>query len=463
MTTFPELRDIGLHLGSRSAILDGEIVALDKDNRPSFATLSKRLHVESKTAIEKLRRSTPASFFAFDLLYLEGRTLTRLPYDERRTAARLAQAATARRSRRLRRLRTLRARRCCDIAEERGLEGVVIKRRSAPYSPGSRNGDWIKVKNFRTQEVVIGGWTDGKGDRDGSLGALLLGVNTEEGLAYVGKGGHRLLGGDSKGPARPVRLPWLERRRPFSSPLSPAETALAHFVRPSLVGRGSVRGVDEGRESFASRPGVDFDLTRARRRWSVSPERVLTEIDGRELSLSNLDKVLYPETGFTKSQVLDYYARVAEVMLAPPSESPNHPTPLSQRGRRRCPFTKSTLPPDRPDWIRTIDVPSKSGEHEPIDYTRRGRSSDTRCGRPISRRSSSTSRSGTSRRLRPCPLPRTTWSSTSTPGPAPRSSSAVAWHTGSVNVSVAKRSSRRRAARRVSSSTPGLRERPGKS
>src|ERR1700691_2845503 len=83
-TTFPELRDIGLHLGSRSAILDGEIVALDKNNRPSFATLSKRLHVVSKNEIEKLRRTIPASFFAFDLLYLEGRSLLKCSYDERR-------------------------------------------------------------------------------------------------------------------------------------------------------------------------------------------------------------------------------------------------------------------------------------------------------------------------------------------------------------------------------------------
>ena len=74
-STFPELRDIGLHLGSRSAILDGEIVALDKDGRPSFATLTHRLHVTSKSQIEKLTRTTPVSFFAFDLLYLEGRLL----------------------------------------------------------------------------------------------------------------------------------------------------------------------------------------------------------------------------------------------------------------------------------------------------------------------------------------------------------------------------------------------------
>ncbi len=121
------------------------------------------------------------------------------------------------------------------IAEERGLEGVVIKRRSAPYSPGSRNGDWIKLKNFRTQEVIVGGWTDGKGDRAGSLGALLLGVNTKEGLAYVGKVGTGFSAATRKDLLDQL-TPLARKTSPFSSPLSPAETALAHFVRPSLVG-----------------------------------------------------------------------------------------------------------------------------------------------------------------------------------------------------------------------------------
>jgi bifunctional non-homologous end joining protein LigD len=233
-TTFPELRDVGLHLGSRSAILDGEIVALDKNNRPSFSTLAKRLHVTSKTAIEKLVRSAPASFFAFDLLYLEGRSLISEPYDERRrllesldlNGETFATPPSVTNTAGLRMLR---------ISEERGLEGVVIKRRKASYSPGLRNGDWIKVKNFHTQEVVIGGWTKGKGERDGSLGALLLGVHTDDGLAYVGK-----VGTGFSATTRKEMLdrltPLARKTTPFSTPLTRAETGLAHFVRPELVG-----------------------------------------------------------------------------------------------------------------------------------------------------------------------------------------------------------------------------------
>jgi bifunctional non-homologous end joining protein LigD len=100
----------------------------------------------------------------------------------------------------------------------------------------------------------------------------------------------------------------------------------------------------------------------------VSPERVLTEIDGRELSLSNLDKVLYPETGFTKSQVLDYYARIADVMLP---HIRNRPTTFRRYpdGVEGMSFYEKHAPEHQPDWIATIEVPSKRGGHDPIKYT----------------------------------------------------------------------------------------------
>jgi bifunctional non-homologous end joining protein LigD len=221
-------------LGTRSAILDGEIVALDEDGRPNFSTLSKRLHVTSKSAIEKLRFSIPASFFAFDLLYLEGRSLAELPYDERRAALESLKLqgetfATPPS------ITNTAGSKVMDIARDRGLEGVVIKRRSSRYSPGSRSGNWIKVKNFRTQEVVIGGWTAGKGERDGSLGALLMGIPSDEGLTYVGKVGTGFTAAIRKDLLRRL-VPLARKSTPFSAPLGRTETALAHFVRPTIVG-----------------------------------------------------------------------------------------------------------------------------------------------------------------------------------------------------------------------------------
>ena len=99
----------------------------------------------------------------------------------------------------------------------------------------------------------------------------------------------------------------------------------------------------------------------------MSPERVLTEIDGRELWLSNLDKVMYPDTGFTKSQVLDYYARVSDVMLP---HLVSRPTTLRRypNGVEGMSFYEKHASDSQPDWIKTIEVPSKRGD-EPIEYT----------------------------------------------------------------------------------------------
>jgi bifunctional non-homologous end joining protein LigD len=100
----------------------------------------------------------------------------------------------------------------------------------------------------------------------------------------------------------------------------------------------------------------------------VSPERVLTEVDGRELSLSNLDKVLYPEAGFTKGQVLDYYARIADVMLPHIND---RPTTFRRypNGVDGLSFFEKHAPAHSPEWIHTVDVPSKIGEHESVEYT----------------------------------------------------------------------------------------------
>ena len=214
--------------------MDGEIVSFDDSGRPDFGQLSQRLHLTTKRTIERLAAESPAHFLAFDLLFLDGKNLVDEPYDERR-----------------RQLEELGLQGdtfatppsfpdgpgvdVIAVARDRRLEGVVAKRRDSPYAAGSRNGDWIKVKLVRTQEVVIGGWTEGRGAREDSLGALLLGLPAEGGLTYVGK-----VGTGFNAVARRELLGLLRPRArttsPFAQRLSPADTALAHFVRPNVVG-----------------------------------------------------------------------------------------------------------------------------------------------------------------------------------------------------------------------------------
>ncbi|MFZ0665184.1 MAG: non-homologous end-joining DNA ligase [Acidimicrobiales bacterium] len=232
--TFPELRSIGEFLGSRTAVIDGELVAFDDNGRPSFGRIQQRLNLASASLVAKRAKEVPVSYFCFDLLYLDGRSLMKSTYDQRRqlleslklegpnftTPPSVTDASGPD---------------ILQIAEDRGLEGVVAKRRNSQYLQGKRNGDWVKVKSFLTQEVVIGGWTEGKGERSGSLGALLCGIPATGGLKYVGKVGTGFTQSTRK-QLLDMLAPLEQKKSPFTEALSPAESAGAHFVRSKLVG-----------------------------------------------------------------------------------------------------------------------------------------------------------------------------------------------------------------------------------
>ncbi len=232
--SYPELRGLGLQLGSRQALLDGEIVALDPEGRPSFGLLQQRMHVADAARARRLADQVPATYMVFDLLQFEGHPTVELSYDERRQlleglglqgASWATPPAFA----------DVPGEDVQRVAAERALEGVVAKRRSSRYRAGRRSEDWVKVKNVRTQEVVIGGWSPGKGRRQDRLGALLLGVPEGRGLRYVGKVGT----GFSDEALDDLRRRLDRRRRvrsPFVSAVPAAEAASATWVKPDLVG-----------------------------------------------------------------------------------------------------------------------------------------------------------------------------------------------------------------------------------
>jgi bifunctional non-homologous end joining protein LigD len=231
---FPEVADIGKFLGMTTCIIDGEVVALGEDGRPSFSRLQHRMHVSNQREARRRAMADPVTFVAFDLLYIDGHLLLDETYDERR--ARLdalhlkGETFTTTET-----FRGVSGKDILDAATANGLEGVVAKRRDGPYRAGRRHPDWVKVKAFRTQEVVVGGWTEGRGERDGSLGALLLGLPEHEGLRYVGKVGTGF-SERARGDLLKDLAPLASKDSPFNSPLPSRETSNAHFVRPTLVG-----------------------------------------------------------------------------------------------------------------------------------------------------------------------------------------------------------------------------------
>jgi bifunctional non-homologous end joining protein LigD len=184
---YPEVRELARALGSRRIVLDGEVVALDEQGRPSFERLQSRMHLGSDSAVRRRMRDIPATYVIFDLLYLDGHTTMGLSYEERRQLLeRLDLEGPAWRTPAYHRGegRALPA-----ATKELGIEGVVAKKLDCPYTPGARASHWIKVKNVHTQDVVIGGWTPGEGGRSTSLGSLAVGVMEDEDLVYAGKVG----------------------------------------------------------------------------------------------------------------------------------------------------------------------------------------------------------------------------------------------------------------------------------
>ncbi|MCW2495765.1 non-homologous end-joining DNA ligase [Jatrophihabitans sp.] len=185
--SYPELRALGETVGSTQLLLDGEITSFDGAGRPSFARLQKRMHVSSAVQARELAAAEPVVYLVFDVLHHDGRSLIGEPYSARRalldelglngptwqTPPAFDGSGAA----------------AFGVSQAQGLEGVVAKRRGATYQPGRRSADWIKVKNIRAQEVVIGGWRPGAGRREGSIGSLLVGLPTADGLAYAGKVG----------------------------------------------------------------------------------------------------------------------------------------------------------------------------------------------------------------------------------------------------------------------------------
>ena len=231
---YPELAPLADALGGHDAMLDGEIVTFDDRGRPSFERLQSRMHVQGAADIARLVADVPVDYILFDLLWLDGHSTMALPYLERRQLlARLVQDGDAWKvpSHEVGDGHTT-----VEISKRFDLEGVVAKRVDSPYEPGRRSSAWLKVKNQRRQELVIGGWVEGKGARSSTFGALLLGYYDDTGaLRYAGRVGTGFTEATLDELRRTLRS--IERdESPFADPLeSRAVEREAHFVEPQLV------------------------------------------------------------------------------------------------------------------------------------------------------------------------------------------------------------------------------------
>jgi bifunctional non-homologous end joining protein LigD len=386
---YPELARIDRALGSRAAVLDGEIVAFDGDGRPSFSALQQRMQLSTREQARRQMKSRPVTYVIFDLLWLEGHSLMELPYSERRELLRELEltgdswqtpehivgdgAALLKAS-----------------AEQR-LEGIIAKQLDSPYRPGLRSASWIKIKTVGRQELVVGGWVPGQGRRRSSIGALLLGVHDQPGgpLRYAGRVGSGFSEAELERLAK-LLAPLERPDSPFAAGGKPPRGAV--FCEPRLVAEveftewttdGSLRhpvykGLREDKPAGAvvregllapageTAPEADLDARApALAIRELNAKSAEARVGGRELKLSNLGKVLYPSSAFTKRQLIDYYVAVAPVLLGHLAGRALTVTrwPDGVEGKS---FFQKQAPAHRPAWVSTVALSSSS---KSIDYT----------------------------------------------------------------------------------------------
>ncbi|MER7699186.1 MULTISPECIES: ATP-dependent DNA ligase [unclassified Streptomyces] len=186
---YPEFRDLGTALGSRPAVLDGEIIAPDGEGRSDFQLLQSRMGLAGDPArAARMAAKIPAHLMLFDVVFLDTGSLTHIPYIERRNVleplglsggAWSTPAAVVGHGRQ-----------ALEATRSAGLEGLVAKRLTSLYEPGVRSRAWIKIRHVRTEDIVIGGWAPGRGRLTSLPGALLMGQpGPGGGLHYVGSVG----------------------------------------------------------------------------------------------------------------------------------------------------------------------------------------------------------------------------------------------------------------------------------
>jgi len=217
---YPQLRSLADDLADHHAVLDGEVVALDKSDVPSFNEMQNR------------SQATRVEYWAFDLLYLDGRSLLRAKYQDRR---KLLETLASAGNLTVPELLPGDGAQALEHSRKHRWEGVVAKRRDSTYQPGRRSASWVKDKHWNTQEVVIGGWRAGEGGRTSGIGALLMGIPSAGGLHFAGRVGTGFTERDLANLKKTLK-PLHTAKSPFDTALPARDAKGVTFVQPSLVG-----------------------------------------------------------------------------------------------------------------------------------------------------------------------------------------------------------------------------------
>ncbi|HEX2124860.1 MAG TPA: non-homologous end-joining DNA ligase, partial [Nitrososphaeraceae archaeon] len=358
---------------NESAVLDGEIVVLNKEGIPDFQMHQKRMNVESQRDIEFLSTNMPATYFVFDILYIDGSDVQDLKFLDRR---KILNSIIANDSKRIRISEYIEdeGKALFKSALEKHLEGIVAKHKQSKYHQASRSSAWLKIKGILTQDCIVVGYTKGEGNRQDYFGSLILAAYDEkEKLRFIGHCGS---GFDFDLLKETLNVMEGLRTNNNFCPLVtvPYTNSKPTWIRPELVAEVKFSGWTQ--DSIMRAPIF------LRFRYDKQPVECLinqqpSEIDNQntpgavesspssrpEDKFSNLDKVYWPGTGglskekqqITKGNLIEYYDRISKYILP---HLRNRPLSLKRfpDGIMGKTFYHKNWVNEKPDYVKTIQV-----------------------------------------------------------------------------------------------------------
>ncbi|WP_112662509.1 DNA ligase D [Microvirga flavescens] len=363
---FPGIAKAFADLPVETAIIDGEAIVEDERGVPDFSALQQALSNSNKGAADA------AIFYAFDLLYLDGRDVRALPLIKRKEALVRCLAGAASNS--VLRYSEHIVAHGEEMAKEvcrQGLEGVVSKHMDKPYRSG-RNADWVKIKCIKDQEFVIAGFVPSTATKN-AIGALVLGYNDEGQLTYAGRTGT----GFTADLARTLftRLkPLKTTSSPFTEKLTTAQRRGVVWVKPELVGQVEFRSwTADNLVRQAAFKGLreDRNAREVTREMPASPQKrsvrampnAATEIAG--ITLTHPDRVLWEDQDLTKEELAAYYLDIADWILPHIVERPLTLVRCPTGTRQTC-FVQRHAWAGIDDAVHRAKVRDKDSEEEVV-------------------------------------------------------------------------------------------------
>ncbi len=384
-------------LRCKSGIFDGEIVVLDNiTGLPNFQNHQKRMNLDHERDIENLSRQIPATYYLFDILYLNGTNLQNMPFLERRKIL----SKTVGENTRIKISDFIK-----EIGEEvyettksMGLEGLIAKNKSSKYMQGKRSHDWLKIKHIRTQDCVIIGFNRGEGTREKYFGSLLLAVRHTDGkFQFVG---HTGSGFDSITLPQiyeklqnlitercPIDyVPYTNRDTIWVKPEIVAEIKFSDWTKDNIMKSPIFLRLREDKkpeECLIEKERYTKKLIESTIEYGLSENkktniRINTEKNNRSVFndhaysyFSNLNKVYWNKTSthrqITKKDLIEYYDKISKYILP---YLIDRPLSLSRYpdGIKGKSFYQKNWDQNKPSFVRTVKIYSESENGGIINY-----------------------------------------------------------------------------------------------